>query len=395
MTSSRTHVDERFMAQALRLAEKGMYTTQPNPRVGCVLVCDGVQVAAGYHLKDGQGHAEANALAELAGNIADGKVNSNASITAYVTLEPCSFQGRTPSCAHALVKAGITRVVYAMTDPHPDNRGKGLNVLRDAGVKVDGPLMETSAKLLNLGHIKKYEQGLPYVRLKLAMSLDGKTALKNGESQWITGTDARKDVQKLRARSSAIVTGVQTIIDDDPQLTVRATDLDVDFADLSASVKRKIVVLDSNLSIPSDASVLKNSETILVCVADAYHARADVETKTSEKSFLGTRLWHTEANADGRVDLHSMLRQLAQIGCNEVLFECGATLAGALIATRLVDEVIVYMAPKLMGNEAKSLLNFASPDNMRDLAELEIKDVRQLGKDLKVTAQMGPSVGKD
>ena len=383
------------MAQALRLAEKGLYTTQPNPRVGCVLVCDGVQVAAGYHLKDGQGHAEAIALAELEHHLANAEVNTEAPITAYVTLEPCSFQGRTPSCAHALVNAGVDRVVYAMTDPHPDNRGKGLDVLRAAGIKVDGPLMETSARLLNPGHIKKFEQGLPYVRLKLAMSLDGKTALKNGESQWITGPDARKDVQKLRARSSAIVTGVQTVIDDDPQLTVRADDLNVDFADLSATVKREIVVLDSNLNIPADASVLKNPNTILVCVDQAYQASAGETTEAGDKSFLGTRLWYTEANADGRVDLHSVLRQLAKAGCNEVLFECGATLAGALMSARLVDEVIVYMAPKLMGNEAKSLLNFASPDNMRDLVELEIKDIRQLGKDLRVTAQISPAVGED
>jgi diaminohydroxyphosphoribosylaminopyrimidine deaminase/5-amino-6-(5-phosphoribosylamino)uracil reductase len=377
--------DEYFMAQALREAEKGFYTSQPNPRVGCVLVHNGSAIASGYHLTDGKGHAEANALAKL------GAVK--APLTAYVTLEPCSFQGRTPSCAHALVAAGVTRVVYAMTDPHPENRGKGLDVLRAAGIKVDGPLMESSARALNPGHIKKYDHGMPYVRLKLAMTLDGKTALSNGESQWITGAEARRDVQKLRARSSAIVTGVQTIIDDDPQLTVRASGLDVEFAELSAQVRRKIVVLDSKLRIPSGASVLDNPDTVIVCVKSALSAAQSAAGE--EASHLGAQLWNTDdastdGNARGRVDLHSLLQQLAKAGCNEVLFECGATLAGSLISARLVDELVIYTAPKLMGNEAKSLLNFASPDNMRDLVELEIKDVRQLGRDLKIIARISP-----
>jgi diaminohydroxyphosphoribosylaminopyrimidine deaminase/5-amino-6-(5-phosphoribosylamino)uracil reductase len=376
--------DEYFMAQALREAENGLYTSQPNPRVGCVLVQDGSAIASGYHLTDGKGHAEANALAKLAA--------VKAPLTAYVTLEPCSFQGRTPSCAHALVAAGVTRVVYAMTDPHPANRGKGLDVLRAAGVKVDGPLMESSARALNPGHIKKYDHGIPYVRLKLAMTMDGKTALSNGESQWITGAEARRDVQKLRARSSAIVTGVQTIIDDDPQLTVRASGLDVEFAELSAQVRRKIVVLDSRLRIPSGASVLENPDTVIVCVKSALSPAQSAAGQ--EASHLGAQLWSTDEkgstdeNAHGRVDLHSLLQQLAKAGCNEVLFECGATLAGSLISAGLVDELVIYTAPKLMGNEAKSLLNFASPDNMRDLVELEIKDVRQLGRDLKIIARI-------
>jgi len=385
--------DDYFMARALRLAEKGLYSTQPNPRVGCVLVRDGEEVASGYHLTDGKGHAEANALAALAENSTSAETKSESPITAYVTLEPCSFQGRTPSCAHALVNAGVRRVVYAMTDPHPENRGKGLDVLREAGVKVDGPLMESSARLLNPGHIKKYEQGLPFVRLKLAMSMDGKTALKNGESQWITGPEARQDVQKLRARSSAIVTGVQTVIDDDPQLTVRASELSVEYAELSAAVSRRVVVLDSNLRIPADAAVLNNPGTIIVCIDDTFQSIPGECDEAGEKIHFGTRVWNTRANTEGKVDLRGLLLQLAKIGCNEVLFECGATLAGSLISERLADEVIVYMAPKLMGNEAKSLLNFASPDNMRDLVELEIKDIRQLGKDLKVTAQISSPGG--
>ena len=370
--------DEYFMARALRLAEKGLYSTQPNPRVGCVLVKNGIEVATGFHLTDGEGHAEANALANLSmlGPLSGGDENSE--ITAYVTLEPCSFQGRTPSCAHSLVTAGVRRVVYAMTDPHPDNRGKGLSVLRDAGIQVDGPMMESSARLLNPGHIKKYEQGLPFVRLKLAMTMDGKTALNNGESQWITGPEARQDVQKLRARSSAVVTGVQTVIDDDPRLNVRASDLNIEFCDLSAAVARKVVVLDSKLRIPETAGLLGDPELIIACL----------ESASNESTYLDATLWKTSPGKEGRVDLFSLLTQLAKAGCNEVLFECGATLAGSLIAEKLVDEIVIYMAPKLMGNEAKSLLNFASPDNMRDLAELEIKDVRQLGRDMRVTLML-------
>ena len=383
--------DEHFMAQALREAERGLYTTQPNPRVGCVLVRDGRAIASGYHLTDGKGHAEANALDSLFALKTGLDTKIRGSLTAYVTLEPCSFQGRTPSCAHALVLAGVTRVVYAMTDPHPDNRGKGLDVLRDAGVKVDGPLMESSAKALNPGHIKKYDHGLPYVRLKLAMTMDGKTALSNGESQWITGPEARRDVQKLRARSSAIVTGVQTIIDDDPQLTVRAADLDVEFAELSEAVRRKVVVLDSKLRIPSGAGILNNPDTVIVCVKNALDTAKSVAEQALKH--LGAQLWSTDENADGRVDLYSLLQQLAKAGCNEVLFECGATLAGSLISQGLVDELVIYTAPKLMGNEAKSLLNFASPDNMRDLVELEIKDVRQLGRDLKIIAVVSAAAG--
>jgi len=379
-------IDEYFMAQAIREAEKGLYTTQPNPRVGCVLVREGKSVAAGYHLTDGKGHAEANALAKLLSIDKNLTPDEKSRLTAYVTLEPCSFQGRTPSCAHALVAAGVTRVVYAMVDPHPENRGKGLEVLRAGGVKVDGPLMEASAILLNPGHVKKYEQGLPYVRLKLAMTMDGKTALKNGESQWITGPEARRDVQKFRARSSAIVTGVQTIIDDDPQLTVRAGDLAVEFAELSAKVRRKIVILDSGLRIPASAAVLANPDATIVCVNKTQGpTQVDAEPRMNH---LGAELWQTAPNAVGQVDLFSLLQQLARAGCNEVLFECGATLAGSLISARLVDELVIYTAPKLMGNEAKSLLNITSPDNMRDLIELEIKDVRQLGRDMRTIAQI-------
>jgi diaminohydroxyphosphoribosylaminopyrimidine deaminase/5-amino-6-(5-phosphoribosylamino)uracil reductase len=351
-----------------------------------VLVQHGKVVATGYHLTDGEGHAEANALARLSSESLNSADNGESAITAYVTLEPCSFQGRTPSCAHALVAAGVTRVVYAMTDPHHENQGKGLDVLRAAGIKVDGPLLEASAKVLNPGHIKKYAEGLPFVRLKLAMTLDGKTALKNGKSQWITGPEARRDVQKLRARSSAIVTGVQTIIDDDPELTVRAKELDVEFAELSAKVARRIVILDSKLRISAGAKVLANPEATIVCVNN--NPDVGKTTALGDGKYLGTELWGTKANAEGRVDLRSVLQQLARTGANEVLFECGATLAGSLIKAQLVDELVIYTAPKLMGNEAKSLLNFTSPDNMRDLVELEIQDVRQLGRDVRTIARI-------
>ena len=214
---SAKRTDAAYLARALRIAERGIFTTHPNPRVGCVLVKEDRIVGEGYHFKAGDDHAEGSAL-KVAGHDARGA-------TAYVTLEPCSFTGRTPSCAAALVAAGVSRVVVAMIDPDPRNAGAGLQMLRDAGVEVITPLMEDSARALNPGHVKRHETGVPYIRLKLAMSLDGKTALRNGESHWITGNEARRDVQRLRAASSAIVTGVQTVINDDPMLTVRDDDL--------------------------------------------------------------------------------------------------------------------------------------------------------------------------
>ncbi len=362
-------LDATFMASALREAEKGLYTAQPNPRVGCVLVKDDRIIGSGFHLKTGTAHAEAMAL-EAAGDLARGSV-------AYVTLEPCSFEGRTPSCADALISAGVERVVFAMADPHPKNCGMGLKKLRDAGIKVCGPVLEDSARLLNPGHISKFQRGLPFVRLKLAMSLDGKTALANGESRWITGEAARRDVQRLRARSSAIVTGVQTVVDDDPSLNVRPDEIDIEQALLSSEIERKIVVLDPEMRIPSSSGLLANRDTILATLPDPTDARS-----------LDVELMPLPDDGNGRIDLTALLRELAARDCNEVLFECGATLGGSLLKNNLVDELVIYMAPKLMGNLSRSLVSLGEIKSMKDVPDLEFTDIRNLGGDIRITAKM-------
>jgi diaminohydroxyphosphoribosylaminopyrimidine deaminase / 5-amino-6-(5-phosphoribosylamino)uracil reductase len=360
--------DATFMSEALRIAEKGLYTADPNPRVGCVLVKDNQIISRGYHLTDGKAHAEANALGE-AGSNARGS-------TAYVTLEPCSFQGRTPSCASALVEAGVVRVVAAMSDPHPKNGGKGFQILKDAGIEVVTPLMEVSARQLNPGHVKRHESGLPFVRLKMAMSLDGKTALGNGKSQWITGPEARMDVQKLRARSSVIVTGVQTIIEDDPLMTVRANEIEIEHAGLSANRKRPVYILDPNLRVSPHARVLQDPNNVLVC--------------GSGKSLGGpvkARIIESKTTQDDRIDLLELLTFLAKEQCNEVLFECGGVLAGSLVHQGLCDELVIYIAPKMMGSSARSLLSMPEIDTMSGLFNVNVTDIRVIGDDIRVTAE--------
>ncbi|MEX0943075.1 MAG: bifunctional diaminohydroxyphosphoribosylaminopyrimidine deaminase/5-amino-6-(5-phosphoribosylamino)uracil reductase RibD [Pseudomonadales bacterium] len=356
--------DVVFMAQALRLAEKGRYSTHPNPRVGCVIVKDDRVVGRGFHLKAGDGHAEANALAE-AGNAARGS-------TVYCTLEPCSFHGRTPSCAESLATAGVARVVAAMVDPDPRNAGKGLDILRCAGIEVDYPLLAPSAAALNRGHVKRHKTGLPYVRLKLAMSLDGKTALENGQSKWITGGAARRDVQKLRAMSAALVTGVQTVNDDDPSLTVRADELEVEYASVSAEVARPIFILDPGARINPGARILDNPDTVLVCLPG---------TETE----LSCQRVSVPDDGSGRIHLLALLKLLAAREYSEILIECGASLAGQMVAQGLVDELIVYAAPSFLGADARSLLNIEKIDNMHDRIVIGIQDVRQIGEDIRIT----------
>lgn len=350
------------MQAALEIAARGLYTTDPNPRVGCVLVRNDEVVGQGYHVFAGQGHAEVNAIA-AAGD------NSRGS-TAYVTLEPCSFEGRTPACVNALVDAGIIKVVAAMADPDPRNAGQGFQKLRDAGIEVIAPFMESSARDLNPGHVSKHESGRPYVRLKLAMTLDGKTALANGKSQWITGEAARRDVQALRARSSAIVTGVQTVIDDDPRMTVRAESLDAPDADSAAARRRPVYILDSRGRVPRDAQLMGREDVVLVSTRD-----------------VDTTVENLVINEDdqGRVDLQQLMSVLAGRDTNEVLFECGATLAGSLVSQRLCDEVVIYAAPRFIGNTGRSLLNLPEIDNMGDLVDMKITDVQSVDRDLRIT----------
>ena len=356
--------DEKFMVRALRLAERGRYSTHPNPCVGCVLVNERNIVGEGYHLVSGGGHAEANAL-DQAGNGARGA-------TAFVTLEPCSFHGRTPSCAEALVNAGVRRVVVATLDPDERNAGNGVRLLRAAGIEVVTPFMEKAAKQIILGHSTRHIKQRPLVRLKLAMTLDGKTALSNGKSKWITSSESRADVQKLRAKSGAIVTGVQTVIDDDPMLSVRDEQLKVEHSKLSAGVQRPVYILDSQLRVPKTAYLMSVPSTVVVTTVDQSLA-LPVEIKRV-------------ASKKNRIDIPALLKELALREHSEVLFECGPTLAGTLIDERLADEVVIYIAPLFMGNSGRSLLNLEEVARMSELAKLSIKDVRNVGMDIKVTA---------
>lgn len=355
--------DEHYMARALRLAELGRYSVHPNPAVGCVLARDGKVVGEGYHLQAGKGHAEAEALA-AAGSMAAGA-------TCYVTLEPCSFAGRTPSCAQALIKAGVRRVVAAMLDPDPRNAGAGMAMLQEAGIEVETGLMAASAAALNPGHIKRHTQALPHVRLKIAASVDGKTALANGNSRWITSPESRADVQKLRARASALVTGVQTVIDDDPQLRVRQELAELPHLEEALAVQREVFVLDSKGRTPLDAKILSLPGTIVVTGQDAR-----LPYQATMQCPLGK---------DGRIALPLFFREVAARGHSEVLLESGGTLAGAAIAAGLVDELVLYMAPRLMGGGAKPLLQLPEIARMADLIGLACKDVRQIGPDIRVT----------
>ena len=363
--------DANFLARAIQLAGRGRYSTHPNPCVGCVLVKQGKVVGEGYHVRAGGEHAEACALA------AAGEDARRA--TAYVTLEPCSFHGRTPSCAQALIEAGVSRVVVALEDPDERNAGKGIQMLREAGMEVVTGVLENSASRLVPGHIKRHVTGMPFVRLKLAMSLDGKVALRNGESKWITSEAARRDVQKLRAGSGAIVTGVQTVIDDDPSLSVRASELDVLHIDEAVSVARPVYILDSGLRTPPEAKLLARPGTVQVCNKGVGGGRPGVMEVPSK---------------GGRVDLAAFLRVLAANEHSEVLFECGATLAGSLVEQGLADELIIYVAPAFMGGGARSLLNLPEIDRMSDLVKLTISDIRRVGEDFRVTATLSQGSGR-
>lgn len=361
---------EAWMARAIRLARLGLYTTDPNPRVGCVIVRNGELVAEGWHRKAGEPHAEKIALAN-AGNRAAGA-------TAYVTLEPCCHHGRTPPCSDALIAAGVERVVVAMRDPNPLVAGKGLEQLRSAGIDVVTGVLESEAAKLNPGFIKRMSRGLPYVRCKLAMSLDGRTAMASGESKWITSEASRRDVHRLRARSSAIVTGIGTVLADNPALTVR---LPAD-ALLGVTSEMEIlqplrVVLDTRLSIPPDAGILGQSgETIIVTTSD---------DEAAAEALLAAGATVLRQDHSDEIDLEAVLVHLAETGVNEVLIESGATLAGAAMSAGLVDELVLYLAPHLMGDAARGLLHLPGIGTMAERIELTMTDLRQIGPDIRLT----------
>jgi diaminohydroxyphosphoribosylaminopyrimidine deaminase/5-amino-6-(5-phosphoribosylamino)uracil reductase len=361
--------DNAFMARALQLAERGRYTTQPNPRVGCVIVSKGDNVGEGWHQRAGEPHAEVRAL-NAAGEQARGA-------TVYVTLEPCSHFGRTPPCADALVKAGVARVVAAMQDPNPAVAGSGLQKLKDAGIAVDCGVMQVQAELLNAGFIKRMQAGLPRVVSKQAMSLDGRTAMASGESQWITGADARRDVQRLRAESGAIISGVDSIMQDDSALTVRAAELGLPDAALIAQRQPLRVVIDSRLRLAPSARLLREPGRTVVATLKSQGHEALIAAG-AEILLLPAR--------NGHVDLKALLQHLARKEqVNDVLLESGATLNGAFLQAQLIDECRIYIASVLLGSTARPLFELPL-DSMAQKQALTIKHWRAIGNDFRVDA---------
>lgn len=366
MFSERDHV---WMAQALRLAERGLFSTSPNPRVGCVLVKEGVVVGEGWHERAGEAHAEVHALA-LAGAAARGA-------TAYVTLEPCSHFGKTPPCADALIAAGVARVVVAMTDPNPQVAGRGMEKLRAAGIETACGLMKGLAHELNIGFVSRMERGRPWVRLKAAASLDGKTALHNGQSQWITGPEARQDGHRWRARACAILTGIGTVLHDDPQLSVRGVE--------TPRQPCKVVV-DSRMVLPLNARVLDGAPLILAVAQEKPDDSAQWRARGVEVLNL--------PDAEGRVDLSLLLQELARRGINELHVEGGARLNGALLQAGLVDELLVYLAPCLLGERAQGLFLLPELNALTGRKKLMWHDMRMVGADLRLRAYFPGSTGQ-
>lgn len=373
--SSQAILDAHYMARAVELARKGLYSTHPNPRVGCVIVRDGEVVGEGWHVRAGEPHAEVHALRQ-AGERARGAC-------AYVTLEPCSHHGRTPPCADALVKAGVARVVAAMQDPNPQVAGNGLQRLREAGIEVASGVLEAEARALNPGFLKRMEQGLPFVRAKLAMSLDGRTAMASGESQWITGPAARAAVQRLRARSSVVLTSAESVLFDQARMTVRGEELGLDDALTTLALSRPPlrVLVDGRLRLPLDAPFFQAGPALVVTAAgeDPRYAAAGHELINLPGS-------------EGRVDLAALLRTLAGRGVNEILLEAGAGLVGAFARQGLVDEYQLFVAGTFLGSDARPLLDWPL-SKMSEAPRLKITEMRAVGDDWRVTAIPLPPPG--
>ena len=365
-------LDAHYMARALELARKGYYTTHPNPRVGCVIVKDGQIVGEGWHERTGEPHAEVHAL-RAAGDKARGA-------TAYVTLEPCSHHGHTPPCADALVNAGVARVVAAMQDPNPSVAGRGMQRLAQAGIAIESGVLEGEARKLNQGFLKRMEHGLPFVRVKLAMSLDGRTAMDSGESQWITGPAARSAVQRLRAQASVVLTGADTVLADNARLTVRADELGLDAEQTALAMSRPPlrVLIDGRLRVPLDAPFFKaGSALVATCMA-------------IEEQYANGPECLIVAGDDGLVDLRKLLVELANRGVNEVLVEAGPRLAGAFAQQGLVDEFQIFIAGKFLGSSARPLLDWPLAQ-MKDAPELKITEIRAVGDDWRVIAIPAPA----
>jgi len=350
------------MARALQLAARGLTTTAPNPRVGCVVVRDGQIVGEGWHERAGEPHAEVLALRQA--------VELARGATAYVTLEPCSHHGRTPPCTDALIASGVARVVVAMCDPNPKVSGSGLAQLQAQGIEVAAGLMEAQARDLNPGFISRMEHQRPWVRTKIAASLDGRTALENGVSQWITGDAARRDVQRWRARSCAVLTGVGTVLADDPKLNVRETDI---------GRQPLRVIVDSHLRTPPSAAIVQGGGVLVVCCDDSLPQAAALRAAGAEVLAL--------PGDGGMVNLPGLLTELARREINELHVEAGATLNGALLRLGLVDELLLYFAPTLLGSSARGMFNFPALTAMAQRTELDILSLDRVGQDIRIRAR--------
>jgi diaminohydroxyphosphoribosylaminopyrimidine deaminase/5-amino-6-(5-phosphoribosylamino)uracil reductase len=367
-----TNQDFQWMAQALRLAAQGLYTTSPNPRVGCVIVKNNQLVGQGAHLKAGEPHAEVYALRE-AGALAE-------AADIYVTLEPCSHHGRTPPCVEAVIAAKPRRVIIAMQDPNPLVAGRGVAALQNAGIEVVVGVLGNESHALNPGFVSRMTRGLPYVRTKIAASLDGRTALNNGKSQWITGQHARLDVQHWRAQSCAIITGIGTVLADDPSMTVR----------LQNTTRQPLrVIVNSGGQAPADVKMLDaltlKSSPVLIAYAH------DLDQRASKLRQAGVELVCL-ADAAKKVDLKALLHLLAERGLNEVMIEAGPGLNGALLHASLIDEFIFYYAPKLMGDAANAMFAIPELTEMQQATDLHIFDVRQVGNDIRLRAKPAKTV---
>lgn len=360
--------DEQFMRRALVLAARGARTVPPNPQVGCVVCQDQSIVGEGWHERPGEPHAEVIALA-------DAGIKAHAS-TVYVTLEPCAHTGLTGPCCEALVKAGVSRVFAATADPNPLVGGRGVEYLRDAGIEVAVGLLEADARTLNAGFMSRFERNRPRLRMKLAASLDGRTATHTGDSKWITSTEARQDVQSLRAAAGAILTGIGTVLADNPQLNVR----------LPETTRQPLrVIVDSSLRTPPDAEILKPPGQVLIACVEANGPRSGALQAHANVDLLEV------PGADGQVDLQSLLRELAKREINDVHVEGGSKICGSFLQAGLVDEAVVYMAPKIVGTDGRGMFRLSGIDNIKDARQLSIRDVSRTGPDIRIDLEVSTS----